>query len=244
MYASAESCQGQPFREFISYTYKVLTNQNKYKHYIPIKDISSSEVVIQELEKLDILLSQSDLQQFAYFNQAYISVTRAINSAQQAGEFQNSAVIKRLEVAFAHRYFEALNLYAKHRSMPGLWNSLLYTNPFTKRSSSLQLMLGAKAHINYDLLPALEDQVLEPDEFAQDFALISQLLLTCSHEVLNNYAEPIRSLNFLKQKLAILYHRPAMWAVIRWRTKVWKQFTTNQDLGVYAWHRKHFQNID
>jgi hypothetical protein len=204
----------------------------------------SSEVAIQELEKLDFILSQSDLQQFVFFNRAYISVTRAINSAQQSGEFRNPAVIERLEVTFAHRYFEALNLYAKHGSVPGLWNNLLHTNIFTRRSSSLQLILGAKAHINFDLLPALEDQVLEPEEFTQDFALISQLLVECSQEVLDSYSEPLKFLNFLKRNLSILYHQPAMWIVIRWRTRVWNQFAANQNLGIYTWHRKHFQNID
>lgn len=193
----------------------------RYTHRISTQNINSSQAVIKELKKLEPLLSSSELLQVVFFNRAYLIITKRISQAKTDGLFEHPKLMDELEVAFALRYFEALNHYVLHGSLPGAWNSINNSWLHQKHPASLSLLLGANAHINYDLPLALKDTIHQPQKFQNDYFKVNHLLKDSSHEISKSYYESEKSINFLKKNLRALYLQPTMWLILRWRTRAW-----------------------
>jgi len=197
-------------------------------HVVDIAAISSPESVITELKKLNKLLISSDIWQLSFFNRAYLIVTEAIHSASRSGEFTHPKVMDSLEVAFANQYFSALNQYAKSGSLPAHWQRVKVGVLRRRNPASVSLILGANAHIMYDLLAPLQEVVTDPEVFKKDYFKVSALLHNSASTISASYYESDKHINFLKKNLRSLYLRPTMWIVIRWRTKIWSNLESNQ----------------
>ncbi len=195
----------------------------KYNYHIATKRINTPESVIDELKKLDPLLTRSELLQLSFFNRAYLIVTQRINEANGEGLFRESSLMDRLEVAFARRYFEALNCYVEKGSLPGGWRKVNRSWLHHKHPASLSLMLGANAHINYDLLQSLKAVVHKPEQFSEDYFRVNRLLLESGKAISASYYESQEHINFLKKHLRDLYLGPVMWLIVRWRTRAWRE---------------------
>ncbi|HZL07851.1 MAG TPA: DUF5995 family protein [Candidatus Dormibacteraeota bacterium] len=194
-----------------------------YTYHISTKRINTPKAVIAELEKLNPLLTGSELLPVSFFNRAYIIVTKKINQANDEGLFQHSKLMNELEVAFAKRYFDALNHYAVKGFLPDGWNKVNRGWLHYRHPASLSLMLGANAHINHDLLRSLEEVVRTPEKFSEDYFKVNQLLLESARAISSSYYESQEHINFLKKNLRSVYLGPVMRLILRWRTRVWRE---------------------
>jgi hypothetical protein len=89
-----------------------------------------------------------------YFAVLYKRVTIAIRNAIDNGEFEDGARMEKLDVAFARRYFNALNAYFYPDDYQGLtlpWE-VSFVGDDNDEATMLQHMLtGLNAHITFDL---------------------------------------------------------------------------------------------
>jgi len=102
----------------------------------------------------------------ASFTTLYHVITERIGEMVEAGEFRSSPFLVRLDLEFAHRYFDALRRHAADpRSVPGVWRVLFdhRSDPAVPRVNFA--VLGVNAHINYDLAHALVEtwRAIPPD---------------------------------------------------------------------------------
>jgi len=196
---------------------------NRYTYQIPTKRINTPNSVIKELEKLNPLLTGSELLQVSFFNRAYLIVTKKINQANDSGLFQHSELMNDLEVAFAKRYFEALNHYVAEGHLPGAWDKVNRGWLQHRHPASLSLMLGANAHINHDLLHSLREIIRTPEKFSEDYFKVNRLLLESAKAISASYYESQEHINFLKKNFRAVYLGPVMRLILSWRTRVWRE---------------------
>jgi len=125
--------------------------------------------------------------------------------------FTNSATVERLMVTFAGYYFQALDHYADHGSLPPVWDRVTAR----LQPAPVALLLGANAHINHDLPLALRDSVTMPSTFRNDYLAINRILVTSVEQLLAVYQLPTALM------------RPATsWVLTRmlvhWRRRAWR----------------------
>jgi hypothetical protein len=115
-----------------------------------------------------------------YFTVIYKRVTVAIREAIKEGVFDNGSRIEQLDVAFARRYFNALNAYFYRDSSQGLtlpW-AVAFVGDQDDQAIILQYMLaGLNAHISFDLglgLLAVAGNSL--DTLTRDYQRVGDLL--------------------------------------------------------------------
>lgn len=202
--------------------------REKYTYIINIKLIDSPKNVLSELDKLNKLLKQSELLQVSFFNRAYLIVTKTVNDANINKEFTHSELMNNLEVAFAKKYFMALNYYVKNLSLPEPWDKVNKGLFHNKHPASLSLLLGARAHILHDLLKPLNEVIHNPEVFQEDYFKVNKLLMKSAKPISKSYYESDEHINFLKIKLRNVYLKPVMWLIISWRVKVWKEFISEK----------------
>ena len=93
-----------------------------------------------------------------YFAAIYKRVTVAIRQASRNGEFANGPLIEELDVAFAQRYFTALNGFFYPNDYPPVtlpWE-VAFLGGVSRKATMLQhMMAGLNAHITFDLGVAL-----------------------------------------------------------------------------------------
>jgi hypothetical protein len=117
-----------------------------------------------------------------YFAVLYRRVTAAIGQAIDDGVFDDGPRMERLDVAFARRYFAALNAYFYPGEYDGLtlpWEvAFVGDQDDARQSTMLQHMLtGLNAHITFDL--ALAAVTIAPDSLAAlepDFKRVNAVL--------------------------------------------------------------------
>ncbi len=90
-----------------------------------------------------------------YFAVVYRRVTLAIRQAIDEGQFEDGARVARLDVAFAQRYFNALNAYFYpsdyHGGLTLPWD-VAFTGDQERKAIILQHLMSAfNAHISFDL---------------------------------------------------------------------------------------------
>jgi len=212
------------FLRLCRYTNAMKPHRTSYRHRSNLAKIQTPDQVIIELQRVGEHLPDSDLFEFVFFNRAYVIITKAIHQASDDGLFSDDKTMNQLEVAFAHKYFAALNSYVQAGSLPHSWKHVRRGLLGRHRPASLSLMLGAHAHINHDLLEALRAVIDNPSHFENDYFKVNQLLLASSKAISKSYYEDAVQLNFLKKHLRSLYLRPVMQLILHWRTRVWREF--------------------
>ncbi len=206
-----------------SYTNGMVKADRPHTHHIDINKVRTTKAVIVALDKLNTSLPSTKLLRVVFFNRAYAIVTKKINDATQSGLFVHPKEMASLEIAFAIRYFEALNHYADDGVLPGAWQRINTGWLHGKHPASFSLLLGANAHINHDLLISLKKTITKPTEFRDDYFKVNKLLLDSGKEISRSYYESDPTVNFMKKALRPIYLKPTMWLILRWRTRVWKE---------------------
>jgi hypothetical protein len=119
-----------------------------------------------------------------YFAAIYKRVTVAIRQAAENGEFANGPLIEELDVAFAQRYFSALNSFFypdDYAAVTLPWEVAFLGSASGKATMLQHMMAGLNAHITFDLGLALVKvapnalQDLEGDYHRVNALLCSQI---------------------------------------------------------------------
>ncbi|HTY30020.1 DUF5995 family protein [Mycobacterium sp.] len=115
-----------------------------------------------------------------YFAVLYRRVTLAIRDAINHERFVDAPRIERLDVAFAKRYFNALNAYFYPDEFEGLtlpWEVAFVGDPDHQAIIVQYMLAGLNAHISFDLGLALLTVAGDwPDSLRQDYDRVNELL--------------------------------------------------------------------
>jgi Family of unknown function (DUF5995) len=138
-----------------------------------IGDVITMLVTVQAI--LDELPPSPTANRVSAFNELYLKITRRVDGALVTGVNQPE-FLELLDVEFAKRYFDALNLWNNdNEDTPDVWEVLFKRAGDTKMTRLAAAMLGVNAHINHDLALALigtwnelgapeaDDEVIHPD---------------------------------------------------------------------------------
>ncbi|OBI54769.1 DUF5995 family protein [Mycobacterium sp. E787] len=115
-----------------------------------------------------------------YFAVLYRRITLAIREAIKEGRFVDGPRIERLDVAFAKRYFDALNAHfhrdeSKTPTLP--WEVAFVGDPDHQAVIVQHMLAGLNAHISFDLgLALLTVADGWPDSLREDYHRVNDLL--------------------------------------------------------------------
>jgi hypothetical protein len=185
------------------------------------------------------------------FTTLYLAVTEAVKDAAQPGEFEDAPFVRRLDVAFANLYFEALRggLLAAG-SVPKAWAPLVEARGRAGVIALQFALAGMNAHVNRDLPVALvqtcEGRKLElrhrsPQQ--RDFRKLNGLLAVVEEQV---KAELVTdALRDFDVALGDLDDVIAMWNLARARDAAWTNAETLWTLrGVPQLRNEFLRSLD
>lgn len=137
-----------------------------------------------------------------YFAVLYRRITLAIREAINDGSFVDGARIERLDVAFAKRYFNALNAYFHPDEFDGLtlpWEVAFVGDPDHQAIILQHMMAGLNAHISFDLGLALLTVADDwPDSLRTDYDRVNQLLCSQIPGITNEVQQLSPDLRWLR----------------------------------------------
>jgi hypothetical protein len=127
----------------------------------------------------DIILQCSDERsRLGFFAALYRNVTKQVKAGIATGSFEDGPRMERLDVAFAKRYFDALDGYTLRRTVSRCWAVSFQAAAEWQPLILQQLLLGMNAHINLDLGIAAAE-VAPGDQLAalqHDFEALNDIL--------------------------------------------------------------------
>src|ERR1700739_4596897 len=149
---------------------------------LPLERLEEPETIDDVLRNIDQIIDWAKEAQNAigYFAVLYRRITRAIRDAINDGTFADGPRIERLDVAFAKRYFNALNAYFYPDEFDGLtlpWE-VAFVGDQNHQAIILQhMMAGLNAHISFDLGLALLTVAGDwPDDLRIDYDRVNDVL--------------------------------------------------------------------
>ena len=168
----------------------------------PIPTVTTIDGVVEAIGSI-IDWSISVSSRLGYFAAMYKRITIAIGTAVSQGEFQDGPRMQRLDVAFAARYFDALNGYFHPTQFAKPTRSWRVTFDAASRPEPIilqHLLAGVDAHIDLDL--GIAAQTVAPggklEALHNDFNTVNAVLASQVSGVVND-------LNELSPALADLY---------------------------------------
>jgi len=197
-------------------------------------DITSFEDILVRLRELDATLANKRLPQFLVFNTAYVVVTDVIKKAVDNGQLTNPTFVEAFSACFARFYFQAVAQTARNDvQLPPAWSRLNKAHDASAPAFIL-LLMGANAHINYDLPLALAELATqkEASELVGDVIKIDKLLMRSGREILGLFEEHNTLINMLKRRFVFLYYRPVMYMILYWRVRAWHSYKQINEHGV------------
>ena len=201
-----------------------------------MKEVHSFDTLITQLETLEKILPEQ-LDQFVTFNKAYLIITSAIQSAARTGYFKNPEFIEKFTVGFARYYFTAIDQTLAHDpGLPEAWQLVSKAKKGRGTPEFILLLMGANAHINHDL-PLTLNMLIKNQRgsgLLKDVLKIDKLLLISGKQILQTFDERNRGIDLFKRRLVFLYYYPAMWLILYWRIKAWRNYRKIEKLGVDA----------
>jgi hypothetical protein len=145
--ASPDSCSRARKNHFPN-----LPSNLKEVSELPPRDDPAKTIddVVRILEEI-VDNSKRDRSRIGYFSAVYLRITRAVKAGIDGNAFTDSTWVEQLDVAFANRYFLALQQFQSGRDPGRAW-MLALTTAARRRPIILQhVLLGINAHINFDL---------------------------------------------------------------------------------------------
>lgn len=142
--------------------------------------------VIKKLDAIQVILDDLPpspaANRVAAFNSLYNRITRRVDGALHDGDSVNQPdFLELLDVQFAKRYFDALELWNQDdEDTPDVWEVLFKRGKDLKMSKLTAAMLGVNAHINHDLSLALIGTWADlgaptDDRIHPDYLLVNQI---------------------------------------------------------------------
>ena len=111
---------------------------------------NSFSEVIGRLEQI-IAWSKDAESPLGYFAALYYKMTLAVRDAVLRGEFENGSRMEQMDVAFARRYFDALDAWQAGGTPTESWRIAFEATKNERVAVMQHLLLGMNAHINLDL---------------------------------------------------------------------------------------------
>jgi len=90
-----------------------------------------------------------------HFHDLYLRITRAVKAEIDRGGFLDPEWFERLDVAFAHRYLDALEEWERAGTSPGPWRLAFKAARDSVIPPLRHWLIGFNAHLNFDLPQAL-----------------------------------------------------------------------------------------
>ncbi len=193
---------------------------------IDISKITSIDDVLFSLRGLDHKLTELNFEQFSLFNKSYQIVTHLIHTGVNDDYFKNPKFIESFIVNFASYYFEAVNRVNNGNKLSAPWAKLNDYADIKSAPVFISLMLGANAHINYDLPQVLNKMMKNENtaDFLSDIVKINRILMKSGRQIIDLFEEKNKHLNFLKKRLVFTYYHPAMYTILYWRFRAWRNY--------------------
>lgn len=115
-----------------------------------MKTLTTIEEVIQKLDEI-IQWSIQNNSPIGYFASTYRSMTVAVLNGVKNKKFEDGNRMITLDLAFAHRYFEALENYQQQKKCTNAWFTAFEATKNKDLLIMQHILLGINAHINLDL---------------------------------------------------------------------------------------------
>ena len=150
----------------------------------PIPAVAAGDIdgVVSRIENIVLWASDAAApNRLGYFAALYLRITRGIRKAVVDGRFVDGERMKRFDVTFASRYFEALNGYFHPGDFPApslSWKLAFDAAALDAPIVVQHMLLGVNAHIDLDLGIAAWD-VMRPgplDPLQRDFDMVNTVL--------------------------------------------------------------------
>jgi len=206
----------------------VLTRpQEELTLIVPKEEPRSITDVITRMRLIQAQLPNAD--GVAQFNKMYLAVTEDVLDRSIGHEFEDKEFVERLDVVFANLYFKALDDFIHDPgSCARSWNPLFQAR-HNSRIAPIQFALaGMNAHINHDLVLALEltcremKRDLERDSAQyRDFCRINALLAEAQEKIEPWFKKGV--LGILDRVLGQADEAVEMWSMERARENAWVQ---------------------
>lgn len=105
------------------------------------------------IDRLTVIVDQTRAgrSRAGYFAALYRRMTQEIQSGINNGEFDDPALVERLDVAFAERYFVAYDAWRSSNPTTEVWREAFGAAAEARYVVLQHLLLGINAHINLDL---------------------------------------------------------------------------------------------
>lgn len=105
------------------------------------------------IDKLGEIVDEAEREgsRVGYFAVLYRRMTQEIQAGMRDGEFDDPALVERLDVAFAERYFVAYDAWRRGLPTTGVWTEAFNAAAAPQHVVLQHLLLGINAHINLDL---------------------------------------------------------------------------------------------
>lgn len=112
-----------------------------------------AQTVDQVIQVLDQIIewSWTNRSRLGYFAALYRRVTRSVKAGIDKGQFQNGALMERLDVTFANRYLLAYEQFRSNQTPTKSWQLAFQVATKWYPVVVQQLIIGINAHINLDL---------------------------------------------------------------------------------------------
>jgi Family of unknown function (DUF5995) len=166
----------------------------------PIPTVTTIKEVIEALQSI-IDWSISVSSRLGYFAALYKRITIAVGTAIEQGAFENGPRMERFDVAFAVRYFDALNGHFHPRQFPKPTRSWQVTFDGAHRPQPIivqHMFVGVVAHILLDLGIVAREISPQLPIFRNDFNTINAVLASQVNGV-------VEDINELSPALADVY---------------------------------------
>ncbi|MCH2099217.1 MAG: DUF5995 family protein [Pseudomonadales bacterium] len=184
--------------------------------------------VIARLESI-VRAGQSQRDPTGYFAALYLAVTRQVETAIDAGRFHDGPRMAQIDVAFAARYFEALDAWRAAEQKPTRTWQIAFVASEDRRATHAQaLMLSSVAHIGLDL-PIIMAEICGPalcdgpdPELKEDFDTLNDILGALVPKVSNKISRISPILAFFDGLFLFVDEAFVSFSIKAARAKAWK----------------------
>jgi hypothetical protein len=180
--------------------------------------------VIDRLKAIEARLAEDD--GVARFNDLYLAMTRAIEAEVGRQGFEDPRFLSQLDVAFADRYFAAVDAADRGDQIPTAWAPLFEARARPRIAPIQFALAGCDAHINYDLCVGLvqtcRDLGIQPEDDSpqhRDYLKVNGILARVDEEVKRRLETGL--IGVADDALGRLDDVLAMWSIDRARDAAW-----------------------
>ncbi len=163
-----------------------------------MKTPQTIEEVIQKLDEI-ITWSIQNKSTMGYFACTYRTTTIAVLEGVKKKKFEDGPRMVAMDVAFANRYFQALENYQNGRKCTNAWFTTFEAGKNDQLLIIQHILLGMNAHINLDLgiaaaeiMPARKIAPLK-----KDFGVINEIIASINQKVQDSLSKICYSIDLI-----------------------------------------------